>query len=51
MNETTYSTGIDLTAGANVISFSDDRIARGKEYSLTVTDGSNKAYSIPVILR
>jgi len=51
MNDVKYNTNINLTAGANVISFFDDTILRGKKYNLTVTDSSNKTYTIPVILR
>ena len=50
-NEEIYRTGIDLTAGTNVVSFFDNSILRGKKYTLTITDGANQSYSIPVTLR
>ena len=50
-NEETYRTNIELTAGTNIISFFDNSILRGKKYTLTVTDGANQSYSIPVTLR
>lgn len=50
-NEKIYHTDIKLTAGTNVVSFFDSSILRGKKYTLTVTDGANQSYSIPVTLR
>ncbi|MCS2585096.1 hypothetical protein NXY00_21690 [Bacteroides sp. BFG-551] len=50
-NEEIYRTGIDLTAGTNVVSFFDNSILRGKKYTLTITDDANQSYSIPVTLR
>ena len=50
-NEEIYRTNIELTAGTNIISFFDNSILRGKKYTLTVTDGANQSYSIPVTLR
>ena len=50
-NEKIYHTDIELTAGTNVVSFFDNSILRGKKYTLTVTDGANQSYSIPVTLR
>ena len=50
-NEEIYRTNIELSAGTNIISFFDNSILRGKKYTLTVTDGANQSYSIPVTLR
>ena len=50
-NEKIYHTDIELTAGTNFVSFFDNSILRGKKYTLTVTDGANQSYSIPVTLR
>lgn len=50
-NEEVYRVAIELTVGTNVVSFFDNSILRGKKYTLTVTDGSNQSYSIPVTLR
>lgn len=50
-NEEIYRAAIDLAAGTNRISFFDNSIPRGKKYTLTVTDGGNQSYSIPVTLR
>ena len=50
-NEEIYRTNIELSAGTNIISFFDNSILRGKKYKLTVTDGANQSYSIPVTLR
>lgn len=50
-NEDIYRINIDLTAGTNILSFFDNTILRGKKYLLTVTDGANQSYSIPVTLR
>ncbi len=50
-NQEIYHTEISLTAGTNVISFFDNSVLRGKKYTLTVTDGANQSYSIPVTLR
>lgn len=50
-NKEIYRTDIHLTAGTNVVSFFENSILRGKKYMLTITDGANQTYSIPVTLR
>lgn len=46
--ENVYSTTADLTAGANIISFYDASIIRGKNYMLTVTEADGNNYSIKI---
>ena len=49
--ENVYENRVEISAGANVLSFFDSSVTRGRAYNLTVTDASGKDYTIKVNLR
>ena len=46
-----YNTSINLSSGANRISFFDESVLRAKPYGLSITTPGGKYYSLPVCLR